>query len=75
MASNKAANKRQAIVDEAKADPFLWLLDHFGRATKDADRERLAFGLLPYLKPRLRSLDATVTTDIKAIIEIGGLDE
>ena len=68
---NKAERKAKSIGFE----PFDYLLKEALKAvTADDHKEakRIAIELLPYVKPRLRSIEAKLDTNIELEVVIGG---
>ena len=70
--SRKSARRRRGEVALLGADPFQWLLDRFVAARAPHVKERLALELLPYVRPKLRTVELRVDQQISVEITIGG---
>lgn len=85
MSSSRQRRGEAAIA--AGLDPADWMFSHFGLLARRAARARgperieaealareLGLALMPYVKPRLRSVQAKVEGATHVTIEIGGED-
>jgi hypothetical protein len=72
----KRKGRTAQTVIEAGFDPFEYLLKEARTATSKARRDRLALELLPYVRPKLRSVEmtATVNTIIRYSVGDGAPD-
>ena len=77
MAATTGLAKKQrgrAIENNGGVDVFTELLADFVSETKVKPRRRLGIALLPYIMPKLRSVDITSKVDVEVVVKIGGMD-
>lgn len=68
----KVARKRRGEAAIMGADPFEYLLNRFINAKSTDVKDRLALELMPYVKPKLKSVDMHQTGDFVVTVTIGG---
>ena len=77
MAVTTGAAKKQrgrAIENNGGLDIFTELLAEFVSETKVKPRRKLGLALLPYIMPKLRSVDITSKVDVAVTVKIGGIE-
>ena len=55
-------------------DPFQYLLQRAIKARSTETKTKLAIELLPYVKPKLKSVDVVMDQNVEVTITIGGPD-
>ena len=74
MANEAKKLRGRALENTGGEDIFGTLLAEFVEETKPKSRRKLGLALLPYIMPRLRSVDITSKVDVAVTVQIGGLE-
>lgn len=73
---SKRTRGKKAMIGELTAEELFTDLSNYYRSLDPGpERTRLGVELVPYLKPKLKSVDVTQTTDVRVTVSIGGPDD
>jgi hypothetical protein len=76
--SSKSRKRRSEAEIISGVDPFAFMCTRLGSYRDKGDvanAERIAEVLMPYVKPKLRSVDLNLSGQVKVTVSIGGVPE